>query len=76
MKKYEIEWQKKARARFVGKRVVIARWMTKEEAEASGWRSRPMLLVFDDGTWVCSMADNEGNNGGAFADADAIWPTM
>ena len=38
-----------------------------EEAESSGWYYQPILLILDDGTALCPMSDDEGNESGAIA---------
>ena len=35
--------------------------MTPDEAESSGWYYQPILLILDDGTALCPMSDDEGN---------------
>ena len=35
--------------------------MTPEEAESSYWTYQPILLILDDGTAICPMSDDEGN---------------
>ena len=39
--------------------------MTPEEANESYWDYQPVLLILDDGTALCPMSDDEGNNAGA-----------
>ena len=39
--------------------------MTKEEADESYWDYQPVLLILDDGTALCPMSDDEGNNAGS-----------
>ena len=41
--------------------------MTKEEADESYWDYQPVLLILDDGTALCPMSDDEGNEAGAIA---------
>ena len=31
------------------------------------WDSRPIVIIFDDDSYIFPMADDEGNNGGALA---------
>jgi len=63
----DAEWNKKAEEAFVGKRIISASYMSKEEAEEQDWYSRPLVLGLDDGTFICPMSDDEGNDGGALA---------
>ena len=46
---------------LVGRRITGVRYMTAAEAEAFGWRYRPLVIDLDDGTAVFPIAD-EGLN--------------
>ncbi len=59
------KWNGIARALLVGRRIVAAEYMTRQEAAGLGWSKRPVVLVLDDGTQVYASSDDEGNNGGA-----------
>ena len=52
---------------LVGRKIVEVRWMTPEEANESYWDYQPVLLILDDGTALCPMSDDEGNEGSALA---------
>ena len=41
--------------------------MMPSEAKASGWYYQPILLILDDGTALCPMSDDEGNEAGSIA---------
>ena len=41
--------------------------MTPEEANESYWDYQPVLLILDDGTALCPMSDDEGNEASALA---------
>ena len=41
--------------------------MRPDEAESSGWFYQPILLILDDGTALCPMSDDEGNEAGSIA---------
>ena len=58
-------WQKKIEKQLCGRTIVSVRYMTPQEAESSGWYYQPILLILDDGTALCPMSDDEGNNAGA-----------
>jgi hypothetical protein len=34
------------------------------------WYSRPVVIMFDDGSYIITMADDEGNDGGAILTSD------
>ena len=60
-------WQKKIEKQLCGKKIVFVRYMTPEEAESSYWTYQPILLILDDGTAICPMSDDEGNEAGSIA---------
>ena len=60
-------WQKKIEKQLCGKKIVAVRYMTPQEAESSYWCYQPILLILDDGTAICPMSDDEGNEAGAIA---------
>ena len=59
------EWEQKNSPQLVGKKIVQVRWMTKKEADANYWDYQPVLLILDDGSALCPMSDDEGNNAGS-----------
>ena len=50
---------------LLGKRIVGVRYLTKEETDASGWYSSPIVIELDDGSALIPQRDDEGNDGGA-----------
>ena len=58
-------WHKKIEKQLCGKKIKSVRYMTPSEAESSGWYYQPILLILDDGTALCPMSDDEGNNAGS-----------
>ena len=60
-------WQKKIEKQLCGKKIVAVRYMTPQEAESSGWYYQPILLILDDGTALCPMSDDEGNESGSLS---------
>ena len=60
-------WQKKIEKQLCGKKIVFVRYMTPEEAESSGWYYQPLLIFFDDGSAICPMSDDEGNESGSLS---------
>ena len=65
-KSKKLTWEEKISKQLVGRKIVEVRWMTKEEADESYWDYQPVLLILDDGTALCPMSDDEGNNAGVF----------
>jgi hypothetical protein len=61
----EKRWTAAATRQLIGRRIILVRYMTQEEADDVGWISRPVVLVLDDGNLIYPAADDEGNDGGA-----------
>ena len=59
------QWEQIISEQLVGKKIVQVRWMTKKEADANYWDYQPVLLILDDGSILCPMSDDEGNNAGS-----------
>ena len=60
-------WQKKIEKQLCGRTIVSVRYMTPEEAKSSGWYYQPLVIIFDDGSAICAMSDDESNNAGSIA---------
>ena len=60
-------WQKKIEKQLCGRTIVSVRYMTPQEAASSYWCYQPILLILDDGTAICPMSDDEGNEAGSIA---------
>ena len=60
-------WHKKIEKQLCGKKIKSVRYMTPEEAESSGWYYQPLVIIFDDGSAICAMSDDESNNAGSIA---------
>jgi len=64
-----MNYENKTRIAFMkayqGKKIVNVRYMSDEEREAYGWAHRPMVIFFDDGSYLFPMSDDEGNEAGA-----------
>lgn len=62
---------------LVGRRIKEVRYLTKNEAEQMYWSKRPLMIIFDNGSYMFAAADDEGNNGGAlFFNDSEIFPTI
>lgn len=48
-----------------GKTIRGVRWMNQEEADGLGFYSKPMVILFTDGSLMYFQSDDEGNDGGA-----------
>ena len=60
----EKHWNEFAKKHLVGKRIGSVRYMSKEEAKEMGWHSRPLAIIFTDGSFIFPSMDDEGNDGG------------
>ena len=73
-------WEQKISKQLLGKKIVEVRWMTKKEADENYWNYQPVLLILNDGTALCPMSDDEGNNAGALChlgtEGEEIIPVM
>lgn len=59
-------WTEIAKKQLLGRKIVLIRYMSKEEAAECGWdNTRPVIMQLDDGNIVMASGDDEGNNGGA-----------
>ena len=65
MNDIEKRWTAAATRQLIGRRIILVRYMTQEEADDVGWMSRPVVLVLDDGNLIYPASDDEGNDGGA-----------
>ena len=62
MEKY---WNDFAKKNLIGKTIKSVRYMTKAEAKAMYWESRPLAIFFTDGSFIFPSMDDEGNDGGS-----------
>jgi hypothetical protein len=76
MAENEKRWEAQANKLLKGRRIVGVRFMTAEEAEDSGFMSRPPVIVLDNGVAIFPMADDEGNDAGALATTSKDLPTI
>ena len=60
----EAYWNNKAKKTLVGKKIVMARYMTSEEASDFGWRKQGVMFRLDDSTECFLSSDDEGNESG------------
>ena len=59
--------QRKLQRMLLGQKVEEIRWLTKEEAEESGWYYQPIQITFTNGVMLAPMSDDEGNEAGAIS---------
>ena len=70
------KWEKDISKFLVGKTIKKIEYLTEQEAEAMGWNQIPLVIIFDDNSYIFPMADDEGNNGGAIATSSKELPTI
>jgi len=71
-----IRWEAEARKLLVGRTIAAVRYMTEEESEDSDFDSSPIVIIFDDGSYIFPMRDDEGNDAGALATSNEDTPTL
>ena len=49
------------------KKVVKVRYLTDQELKDFGWSKSPLVIMFDDGSYIFAQSDNEGNNAGCLS---------
>lgn len=64
-RKIENRWTEIAEKRVLGKQIVAVEYISDEEADHMGWYNRPVAFKLNDGSWLYSQCDDEGNDGGA-----------
>jgi len=72
----EEKWIEAIRKSIVGKKVAGITYMTEAQAEENLWYSRPVVIIFDDGSYIIPLSDDEGNNAGALATSDDALPII
>lgn len=71
-----MDWEKLITKRLVGRKIVETRYMTAEECDNFGFDNRAILLILDDGNYLCPSADDEGNGAGALFTGYEDLPTI
>jgi len=72
----EKKWTTEIAAELVGKTIARVEYCSDAEAERNDWYSRPLVIIFTDGSWMMPMRDDEGNDGGALATSFKELPTI
>lgn len=58
-------FESQAQHLLVGRQIVDARYMTREESEFLGWHGKSIVLLLDNGTIIFPARDAEGNGAAA-----------
>jgi len=72
----ENTWKNDAGNFLLGKTVAGVRYLTKEESEQAMFYSRPLAIIFSDGSYIVPMSDDEGNDGGALMTSSEKLPVI
>ena len=59
------KWEADINKFLKGKTIKGVEYLTQKEADDSMWYSRPVVIVFTDGSYIIPMSDDEGNDGGS-----------
>ncbi len=73
---YEKETVTKLTEAFVGRKITGVRFMSTKEMADLDWSYRPIIIELEGGGFLFSLADDEGNNGGALATHLGDLPTV
>lgn len=60
----EKEHRKIAKDLLIGKTITEVVYLSKFDANQMLWGQRPVMIIFDDGSSILPMSDDEGNDGG------------
>ena len=59
------KWESRACSMILGKKVIKVEYIPTDECKDYGWYSKPISIIFNDGTRLIAMCDDEGNSCGA-----------
>ena len=58
-------WNKICQKHLIGKRIIQVRYMNQKELDVLGWEQPPLVIYFNDGSYMFPSQDDEGNDGGS-----------
>lgn len=70
------KWEADINKFLKGKTIKGVEYLTQKEADDSMWYSRPVVIVFTDGSYIIPMSDDEGNDGGSLYTSDKDVPVI
>ena len=70
------EWAKKAADKLVGRTITDVRYLDGTEVEDLGWFDAPLVIFFDDGSYIFPSSDDEGNSAGSLFTSYKDLPTI
>lgn len=72
----ETRWTRIAHDQLAGRKIQAVRYMTNEERNKLGWRSRSVVIELDNGHLIWPSADDEGNDAGAIFTTNESEPVL
>jgi len=69
-------WTKICQKNLVGKKIVQVRYLNKKEMDDLGWFKTPLVMFFNDGSYMFPSQDDEGNDGGSLFTSFKDLPTI
>ena len=69
-------WTEKCKKHLVGKKIVHVRYLNKKEMDDLGWDQTPLVMFFNDGSYMFPSRDDEGNDGGSLFTSFKDLPTI
>ena len=69
-------WTEKCKKHLVGKKIVHVRYLNKKEMDDLGWDQTPLVMFFNDGSYMFPSQDDEGNDGGSLFTSFKDLPTI
>lgn len=69
-------WEAKISNVLVGRTITAVRYMTDDEVDEMGWNYKGLISMLDDDTEFIALADDEGNDAGAYMTNNADLPVI
>jgi hypothetical protein len=69
-------WTKICQKNLVGKKIIQVRYMNQKELDDLGWDQTPLVIFFNDGSYMFPSQDDEGNDGGSLFTSFKDLPTI
>ena len=73
---YKKIWGDKCAKFLVNKTITRVRYLTEEEVADMGWYSSTLVIFFNDGSFIYSSRDDEGNDAGALFTSSNTLPVI
>ena len=60
----EERWTEEASRVLLNRKIVKVEYLPEDAMDSYGWTKKPVTFWLDDGTWIQTQKDDEGNDGG------------